>query len=404
MAYHQCHLEDIYTDSMALAHVNPKMLVWARTRAQITPEQLARNFVDVEKITAWESGDQMPTFNQVDQLAKKFRVPLLVLFLTSPPSDELPLADLRTVKDVGRKKISANFRETINDAIVRQDWYREEFPNAKPRILSKQFSIEDDVVAVGDYLRKTLWINDELVGQCADWNEFLLKLSQNAERAGVLVMRSGVVKNDNRKKLDVDEFRGFALTDEIAPLVFINSNDTTTAQIFTLIHEIVHLCINRSGISNPDPTKAIRGLRNKTELFCNQVTAEVLVPKRKFLVSWQSSLSHAENLKRIVKHFRVSNMVALRRAFDLGKIPSEFFFRSIKTDYARFKKKQEKDEENKSTGGPELFVLFPVRNSRKFTDSVFVALQGGKVAYTEAAKLLGLKVPTLEAFAKRLAA
>jgi Zn-dependent peptidase ImmA (M78 family) len=391
-------------ERMALAYVNPKILIWARTRAQMTPDQLSRGFVGREKIIAWESGDQVPTFTQVEHLAKKLRLPVLVFFITNPPSDELPLADLRTIKDASRKKISANFREVINDSIVRQDWYREEFPNAKPRILARRFSIDDDVIEVADHLRKALWINDELVGECADWNEFLQKLSANAERAGVLVLRSGVVRNDTKKKLDVEEFRGFTLTDDAAPLVFINSNDTTTAQIFTLIHELVHLCIDRGGISNPDPTKAIKGLRNKTELFCNQVAAEVLVPKRKFLVAWQSNLSHSENLKRIVKFFRVSNMVALRRAFDLGKLPSDYFFKAVKVDYDRFKKKKEKDEDKKSTGGPELFAIFPVRNGRQFTESVFVALQGRKVAYTEAARLLGLKVPTLEAFAKRRAA
>jgi hypothetical protein len=98
-------------------------------------------------------------------------------------------------------------------------------------------------------------------------------------------------------------------------------------------------------------------------------------------------------------------MVALRRAYDLGKLESAYFFRSVAADYARFRKKKEKDEEKKAaTGGPEPYVMVPVRSSRKFVDSVFVALQGGKVAYTEAARLLGLKVATLETFAKRRAA
>jgi Zn-dependent peptidase ImmA (M78 family) len=391
-------------ESMALAHVTPKLLVWARTQAKLSQDVIAHKFVDLERIAAWEKGDQVPTFPQAEEFAKKCRVPLLTLFLTDPPANEIPLTDLRTVKDAGRKKLSANFRETINDAIVRQDWYREEFPNASPRILAKQFTLESNVVEVAEYLRRTLWINNDLLAECRDWKEYLERLAQNAEIAGVLVLRSGIVRNDGKRKLDIDEFRGFALINDVAPLIFVNANDTTTAQIFTLIHELVHICIGREGISNPDPTKAIEGMRNQTEAFCNKVAAEVLVPEKRFLRDWQSTNTNSVNLKRIVRFNKVSNMVALRRAFDLGKIEKDYFFRSVRNDYERFRKLKEKEEEHKQSGGPELFVLFPVRNSHKFTDSIFVALQGGKVAYTEAARLLGLTVPTLENFAKRRAA
>ena len=137
-------------DRMALAYVTPKMLAWARTRANLTPDKVSRNF-DADKILAWEKGDQIPTFAQVDELAKKYRVPLLTLFLTDAPAEPIPLTDLRTLKGAARKKLSPNFSEAINDAIVRQDWYREEFPNAKPRILAKQFSLDDDVGTVAEY-------------------------------------------------------------------------------------------------------------------------------------------------------------------------------------------------------------------------------------------------------------
>jgi len=295
-------------ESMALAHVTPKLLVWARKRVNLTVEAIAHNFADPDRIAAWESGVQVPTFSQAEAFAKKCRVPLLTLFLTDLPTEEIPLTDLRTVKDAGRKKLSNGFREVIDDAIIRQDWYREQFPNAKPRILAKQFTLDSDVTEVAEYLRRTLWINNDLLAQCADWKEYLDRLAQNAEAAGLLVHRSGVVRNDNNRKLNIEEFRGFALVDDVAPLVFVNTNDTTTAQIFTLIHEIVHVCIGREGISNPDPTKAIEGIRNETEDFCNRVTAEVLVPRQKFLRDWQSHYSNTENIKRIVRFNKVSTM------------------------------------------------------------------------------------------------
>lgn len=118
--------------------------------------------------------DSKATFTQAEEFAKRCRVPFLSLFLSQPPAEESPLADLRTAKDGERKKLSSNFREAINDAIVRQDWYREEFPNARPRILARQLMIDNDVAEVAAYLRTTLWINNDLLAEYSNWKDYLV--------------------------------------------------------------------------------------------------------------------------------------------------------------------------------------------------------------------------------------
>src|SRR5688572_2665865 len=122
--------------------------------------------------------------------------------------------------------------------------------------------------------------------EAKSWSDYASKLSANAEEAGVLVMRSSVVGHATKKKVSKKEFQGFAIADSLAPLVFVNSDDFKSAQIFTLAHELAHIWIGASAISNPDPVDVAKNLPasvNKTELFCNRVAAEVLVPEAEFL-------------------------------------------------------------------------------------------------------------------------
>jgi Zn-dependent peptidase ImmA (M78 family) len=385
-------------DCMALAHINPRMLAWARENCHLALDQLG---FPPERVAEWESGQQFPTVAQAEVLATKLQVPFLALFLSNPPGGEsLPIPDKRTLKDGSRGKLSANFRDALKGAIVKQDWYREQFSGQKAPISLTRFSIEDAIEDVAAFVRRALRINEELRRQCRNWEEFLLRIIENAENAGVIVLRSGFVRSATKRRLSVDEFRGFALADPVAPLIFVNANDTTTAQIFTVAHELVHIVLEQSAISNPSPTRGASAERSALEKFCNKVAAEVLVPQDMFLRAWRRDFSNEENLARIVRFFRVSNLVALRRAHDLNKIPSDYFFRSAKLDYERFRRQKEEEEERRKerTGGPNIFTTLATRNSARFTTALITELRGGRVAYTDAAKLLALKIPALESY------
>ena len=378
-----------------IAYVSPPVVKWARERAGLTTEELATHLKNVKtpQINAWERGDSLPTLTQAEKLSEKLRVPLAVLFMENPPDISLPIPDLRTVSEKLLQKPSLEFFDLICDALVRQRWYREfqESNEATPLPFVGGFQNNLDVNAVADDMAERLGISDQLRSECRTWQSFFVSFVQHAERLGILVMRSGVVRHNPRRTLAVEEFRGFAISDNLAPLVFINSKDAKAAQTFTLAHELAHIWIGASGVSNPKPKARVGEHSNDIEQFCNQVAAQLLVPADEFERRWQAHKNVSENLRGIATYFRVSSIVSLRRAYELGKISYQLFSKRLDDEHKRFKAQQKEDEE----GGGNFWASFGARNSKTLVRAVLESVRRNTVTYREAANLLGIRVSTL---------
>ena len=161
-----------------------------------------------------------------------------------------------------------------------------------------------------------LTTHNGLRSQSNSWTDFLTNFMHRAEDIGVLVIRSSVVENNNYRKLSVSEFRGFAISDSLAPLVFINGQDAKAAQIFTLAHELAHLWVGASGVSNPDYRRATTQQMAETEQVCNSAAAETLVPASDFLGRWRTGRPVELNLQSLAEHYRVSSLVVSPTGFD----------------------------------------------------------------------------------------
>ena len=184
------------------------------------------------------------------------------------------------------------------------------------------------------------------------------------------------------------------MSDPFAPLIFINSADAKAAQIFTLAHELAHIWIGQSGISNPDFGQPSAGQRHETDRRCDAIAAEVLVPIADFFVAWEDNRILSANLDSLARRYRVSAFVVLRRAFELEKVDAGMYH-AIYADLlaASLPKKGE---------GGGFFATFFARNSHTFTTAVVVAAAEGKVSQKEVAGLLGIKMATLPSVERRL--
>jgi len=396
-------------DDMNVAYINPRIITWALAQNKLTPEQIATQTVPAEKIRGWENGEPISE-DQADFLAGKLHIPYLVLFLTEPPPvDPVPIPDLRTRSGKSVADPSMDFLEVINDALVRQDWFREHKLRQGRQKLSfvGKYTIKDSIIDVAAHMRSVIGVNTQFRQECHNWEQFLRKLMKKVEAAGILVMRSGVVGHSTHQKLDVDEFQGFAISDPYAPLVFVNDTDFRAAQIFTLAHELAHIWIGETGISNARLAGGNPSELGKIERFCNQVAAEFLVPEKSFNVSWQPSRTIDGNLQRIQRHFWVSSLVALRRAYDLKKLPYDDFKQALDAQYAHYhaieqkRKKREEEAKKKQKQTGDFWNTFKLRNSILFTDAVAGSVRSASTTYKQASSLLGVNISTVERFLRR---
>ncbi|AQQ71166.1 hypothetical protein SMSP2_01532 [Limihaloglobus sulfuriphilus] len=371
---------------MATALINEKILTWARVRAGFSISELVEKIN--KKYELWEKGEAKPTFNQAQEVAKKLHIPFGYLYLNQPPYIQKMTADLRTFKDHEKHEYSLELQDVMSDAIRKQDWYKEFLVQRGAEHLEfvGKFSIKSPIQDVADDIIRTLNLDVES-RKTINKDYFLSRMTERAEDAGIIVIRNSKVGLNTHRPLDVEEFRGFVLTDPIVPLVFVNANDFVAGQIFTLFHELAHIWIGEAGVSNAGMLN--KSEYSKTEQFCNSVAAEVLVPHREFAECWRQTDGDFENhVEELTKIFKVSSVVIARRALDYKFVRREEFFnyyRKLQEIWRKTKKKQKEKE-----GGPSFRNTFPIYNSKTFTDTVCRAVYSGELLMRDGMSLLGV--------------
>jgi Zn-dependent peptidase ImmA (M78 family) len=315
---------------MTRVAIHPEMFRWARERAGLDSLALAARF---KRLDAWEAGEVQPTVRQLEDYAWATHAPVGYFFLPEPPVESLPIPDFRTVANRTIARPSANLLDMVYACQQRQDWYRDHarVTGEEPLAFVGSLTKETAPVEAAAQLRQRLGFSVEARRACPTWTEALRSFIEQADQAGVMVMVSGVVLNNNTRHLDPQEFRGFALSDPWAPLVFINGADSKAAQMFTLAHELAHLWLGQTALSD---VSADVVSDNATEIWCNQVAAELLVPMASFLAELMVDESIADTLKRLARHFKVSSLVILRRLLDAGRIDRNTFFAAYREELA----------------------------------------------------------------------
>ena len=376
--------------------LQPDVLRWARERAKLQPEELAKKMgvKQPERVLQWED-DGVISVAQVDKLAKCTYTPLGYLYSKEPPDDRLPIADFRPRE--GTPPPSPDLLDTVYLMQRRQAWMRDELikDGIEPLDFVGAYGMETPPRRVAAAMREALQLRDGWADTQTTWRDALRLLQNRLDAAGVLVCFNSVVGNNSRRKLDPNEFQGFALADEYAPLVFVNSADFKAAQMFTLAHELAHLLIAKSGVST---LEVLHPVSNETEAFCDKVAAEFLIPEERLRASWTHTRKTGNPHQAIADRFKVSSIVGARRLLDLGLIGRDAFLRT----YQEYENKEQNSRQGGEVGGAPFWSIQRWRVGPRFAAAIARAVKEGRLLYREAYNLTGLRGDTFENMPEKL--
>jgi Zn-dependent peptidase ImmA (M78 family) len=363
--------------------VKPALLLWARERARLDHEHLLTKF---PKLSEWEIGRSQPTIKQLEKYAEATHTSLGFLLLPRPPPEGVPIPDFRTMGDHAITRPSADLLDTVYSCQQRQEWYHDfARSNREDRIpFVGSLRLDTDVVSAASTIRDALDFDLDHRRALGTWTAALDYLRDKAESIGVLVMINGVVGSNTHRKLDPEEFRGFALADDLAPVVFVNGADTKAAQIFTLAHELAHVWLGESALSDAD-----LGSRTEepVERWCNQVAGELLVPLASLRDELGDEIDMTTNLERLARLFKVSTLVVLRRIFDAGHLS----WTAYRSAYLAERDRVLGLAEAGGGSGGNFYNTTPVRVSKRFAQALILSTWEGQTLYRDATRLLGFK-------------
>ncbi len=376
--------------------VNPELIRWAIDRSRLSAEELGK--FPIEK---WKSGEKQPTLIQLEAFAKRTMTPFGYLFLSEPPEEELAIPDFRTLGDTPIDRPSPNLIDTLQSMRRRQAWMRDYLIEQGQEKLPFIGAVKrlDGVDELAERIRQTLGLPRNWASKYSTWEHALRMLRTAAEEIGVMVATSSIVGLNTSRPLEPEEFRGFVLSDSYAPLIFVNGADSKSAQMFTMAHELAHLWLGRDGLFN---LINMQPFDDATERFCNQVAAELLVSRQLLAERWEEARATDKPFDAIARWFKVSPLVAARRALDLRLINKAAFF----VFYNQYKEEwQQQKARTKASkkGGPNFYDVQDVRLGRRFAYAVIRAAREGRLLYRDAYQLTDLNGNTFDRYAVTLA-
>lgn len=337
------------------------------------------------KLSKWLENSTEISLPNIQKLSTVLHIPFGYFFLSEPPNEEIDLVNYRTIDNVSADVISRNLIDTIYDMERKQEFIRESRINDgfMPLPFIKKFSIDDNYLKVANDIRNKLKLD-------IDWNlkakNAFLFLRYKLSNTGISVFKNGVVNTNTKRILDVNEFRAFVLIDEYAPLIFINNNDSNTAQLFSLCHETVHIWLGEPELLNTFGYE-VEANKKEIERFCNKVAGELLVPKEQINKLFNNDYS-LNNVILISNKLKISpqvTLIALKQNLFLSTDEFDKLYIQI-LEYT-----EERPKKQKKNSGGNYYNTALSRLDNNFIALVNAKATSGDILYTEAFDLLNVK-------------
>ena len=365
--------------------ISPEILNWVL--GQIQPETL--NCQIIEYLESWHHGKKAPTFIQVEKVSKATGIPLGYFFLQTPPTEDTSLIEFRTVDSASLDTPSRNLMDTMHDMGQVQDWVRDYLisEGSSPSTFVGELKMQPNFMEFAQRVREILDIKIDWYTACKTAEESFNFIRKAMSNVGTIVMMSGIVGNNTHRPLDINEFRAFAAVDEYAPLIFVNSNDSTNGKLFSLLHEFAHICIGENNLFNDRDSTGTQV--KKTETLCNAVAAEILVPYQAFVDAWnafEDKDNPEENIKHLSEKFKCGITVIARKAYDGNLIPYDVYKKIAQLAIALYNEARKKKKERGESGG-DFYRTAASRIDKRFFHMLVDSVKSGRTLYSDAFRL-----------------
>ena len=375
--------------------IQPTIINWALS--QTKEEKLGAKLM--KNIEQWLSGAKCPTFRQVEDFSRRSNIPLGYFFLQTPPEEQIKLLEYRTIDSIRLTEPSRDLIDTIHEMESVQQWmhdYRKEAGYELCSYLGCVKNIRQEGI-IAERIRSDLGLDQEWYKDCNDRADAFLRIKNFLSECGIIVMMNGVAGKNTHRALDLNEFRAFAMTDDLAPLIFINATDSWGGRLFSLFHETVHIWFGENDLYNDLRGLVVEG--KDVEKVCNAVAAELMVPDKVFLKKWDENEQQDISFKTkdLAKYFLCSESVIARKALDNKRINKIIYDEIVEEAIEAFGRlKQEK------ASGGNYYSTAQSRLDKVFVRSLCDSINSGRTSYTEAYRLTNTTGKTFFEVASRL--
>ena len=307
------------------ANIDPSLLMWARRSAKFELADAARKArVRPEDLEDWERGRGKPSVPQLRKLARVYKRPLAVFYLPTPPTEFQALHDFRRLHETGRGTVSPDLSFQMRAAHARRQLAIDLYEAVEGPVpeFGLAGTLDEDPEALGDRIREFLGVGVSTQRQWTPGYESFNGWREALEAKGVLVFQT--------RDVEMEEARGFSISETPLPVVVVNNKDAPPGRVFTMMHELSHVALRAGGLCDMSETHERPAEDQRTEVFCNAAAAATLLPREYLLIEdavrMNSGLTWPDQqLSFLSNRYGVSREAMLRRLLTLEKTTEGFY-------------------------------------------------------------------------------
>jgi len=360
--------------------ISGELLKWARkTRFGGDIEEASKKLkVTKEQVISWESQGADMTASEIRKLSKAYkRSETVFLLKTIPKSQEPPKFRRFLLEEEMLSKETLMVMRKAQETQISTIDLLGEIDNI---LLNTLASHKKDSDLLASKTIEALEINNELRFTSKNTKEQLQQWKRLLESNNIMVLEYS---------FPLADARAFAIYNKSIPVIILNSRDTDNGRGFSLFHEFGHLLLKQSELDvemTLDYSKSIAD-----ELFCNQISANILVPTDLLKQKVLAGLIDEPQIKDLAKRFKVSTSVIWRRLYD-NKLISVTQYNKVRSKLSTFEPFKFEKTKKKFGANRNTHLYKKIKNMGElYIGATLEAFNTNRISHYEVLDYLGIQ-------------